>query len=78
MAGFAPKTEVNLAPPKEDIITKEELSQCTGEIEGKPIYVAIKGGYRIGCLSSRVRSGEERSPVSGRERERERERERGG
>ena len=55
MAGFAPKTEVNLAPPKEDIISKEELSQCTGEIEGKPIYVAIKGGYCICCLSWRDR-----------------------
>lgn len=46
MAGFAPKTEVKLDPPKDDPITVEELAQCDGEHEGKPIYVAIKGRLR--------------------------------
>ena len=43
MAGFAPKTEVNLDPPKDDVIDLEELAKCDGTNEGKPIYVAIKG-----------------------------------
>ena len=43
MAGFAPKTEVHLDPPKDDPIDLEELAKCDGTNDGKPIYVAIKG-----------------------------------
>lgn len=43
MAGFAPKTEVHLDPPKDDPIDLEELAKCDGTTDGKPIYVAIKG-----------------------------------
>jgi hypothetical protein len=28
---FAPKTKVDLAPPKDDLITYDELAQCDGE-----------------------------------------------
>ncbi|KAL4879791.1 cytochrome b5-like heme/steroid binding domain-containing protein [Aspergillus karnatakaensis] len=40
---FAPKVPVQLAPPKEDLITVEELSKCDGSDPNLPIYVAIKG-----------------------------------
>lgn len=50
MAGFAPKTEVKLDPPKEDPIDLEELAKCDGTHDGKPIYVAIKGGCSLACL----------------------------
>ncbi|KAF3932095.1 Neudesin [Dactylellina cionopaga] len=44
MAGqFKPKEPVDLAPPKDEIITKEYLAKCDGTHEGYPIYVAIKG-----------------------------------
>lgn len=43
MSGFAPKTQVDLDPPKEDLISLEELAKHDGVAEGKPIYVAIKG-----------------------------------
>lgn len=36
-----PATE--LAPPKDDIFTIEQLSQFDGSTLDKPIYVAIKG-----------------------------------
>ncbi|KAF2427795.1 progesterone binding protein-like protein [Tothia fuscella] len=40
---FAPKTAVELAPPKDDPITVDYLSKCDGQHEGYPTYVAIKG-----------------------------------
>ena len=52
MAGFAPKTEVNLDPPKDDVIDLEELAKCDGTNEGKPIYVAIKGVPLSLCCSA--------------------------
>ncbi|KAI1273778.1 cytochrome b5-like heme/steroid binding domain-containing protein [Xylaria sp. FL0933] len=43
MAGkFEPKVPVNLDPPKDDLITLEELAQADGS-EGRKAYVAIKG-----------------------------------
>lgn len=39
---FEPKAPVQLAPPKDDIISLEELSQATG-VDGGKCYVAIKG-----------------------------------
>ncbi|KAK0741074.1 cytochrome b5-like heme/steroid binding domain-containing protein [Schizothecium vesticola] len=41
-AKFEPKTAVQLAPPKDDIISIEELSKANGE-PGNKCYVAIKG-----------------------------------
>lgn len=29
---FAPKQQVNLAPPKDDVITQDYLSKCDGEV----------------------------------------------
>jgi hypothetical protein len=43
MSGFAPKPDVQLDPPKDDVISLDELAKCDGKTEGKPIYVAIKG-----------------------------------
>ncbi|KAJ4022311.1 hypothetical protein NW752_000486 [Fusarium irregulare] len=44
MAGkFEPKVPVNLDPPKDDIISKEELAKANGATEGGKCYVAIKG-----------------------------------
>ncbi|CAF3563779.1 hypothetical protein SNK03_003525 [Fusarium graminearum] len=44
MAGkFEPKTAVTLDPPKDDIISKEELAKANGATEGGKCYVAIKG-----------------------------------
>ncbi|RGP68128.1 cytochrome b5 [Fusarium longipes] len=44
MAGkFEPKVAVNLDPPKDDIISKEELAKANGSTEGGKCYVAIKG-----------------------------------
>jgi len=40
---FAPKTPVDLAPPKDDPITYEELAKCDGTDPDKPVLVAIKG-----------------------------------
>ncbi|KAF2152912.1 hypothetical protein K461DRAFT_130909 [Myriangium duriaei CBS 260.36] len=40
---FEPKTKVELAPPKDDIISLEHLAKCDGQHEGFPTYVAIKG-----------------------------------
>ncbi|KAF2682182.1 progesterone binding protein-like protein [Lentithecium fluviatile CBS 122367] len=40
---FAPKQPVDLAPPKDDIITRDHLSKCDGTNEGFPTLVAIKG-----------------------------------
>ncbi|KAF2107960.1 progesterone binding protein-like protein [Lophiotrema nucula] len=40
---FEPKAPVHLAPPKDEIMTREYLSKCDGEHEGYPVYVAIKG-----------------------------------
>ncbi|KAF5016957.1 hypothetical protein F66182_11199 [Fusarium sp. NRRL 66182] len=43
MAGkFEPKVPVNLDPPKDDIISQEELAKANGSDGGK-CYVAIKG-----------------------------------
>ncbi|KAK0643115.1 cytochrome b5-like heme/steroid binding domain-containing protein [Cercophora newfieldiana] len=43
MAGkFEPKTPIQLAPPKDDLISLEELARATG-IDGGKCYVAIKG-----------------------------------
>ncbi|KAF2661074.1 progesterone binding protein-like protein [Lophiostoma macrostomum CBS 122681] len=39
---FAPKQPVELADPKDDVITLEHLQKCNGETEGYPTYVAIK------------------------------------
>ncbi|MCJ1327480.1 hypothetical protein MMC10_004149 [Thelotrema lepadinum] len=39
---FAPKEPVKLDPPKDDPISKEELSKCDGK-ESSRTYVAIKG-----------------------------------
>ena len=43
MSGFAPKEVVQLDPPKDDLISIEELAKCSGDISDRPIYVAIKG-----------------------------------
>ncbi|KAF4549420.1 Cytochrome P450-like protein 90 [Elsinoe fawcettii] len=40
---FEPKTKVELAPPKDDPISLDQLALCDGKHEGKPTYVAIKG-----------------------------------
>ncbi|KAI9376505.1 cytochrome b5-like heme/steroid binding domain-containing protein [Aspergillus egyptiacus] len=40
---FAPKVPIQLAPPKDDLITVEELAKCDGTDPNRPIYVAIKG-----------------------------------
>ncbi|KAL4790639.1 cytochrome b5-like heme/steroid binding domain-containing protein [Aspergillus venezuelensis] len=40
---FAPKVPVQLAPPKDDPITYEELAKCDGTDPSRPTYVAIKG-----------------------------------
>ncbi|KAF1990807.1 progesterone binding protein-like protein [Aulographum hederae CBS 113979] len=40
---FAPKTPVNLDPPKDDAISLDYLAKCDGTNEGYPTYVAIKG-----------------------------------
>ncbi|KAL1977993.1 hypothetical protein VTN31DRAFT_852 [Thermomyces dupontii] len=40
---FEPKEPVQLDPPKDDPISKEELSKCDGTDPNRPIYVAIKG-----------------------------------
>jgi len=40
---FAPKTSVQLDPPKDDPITVDYLAKCDGEHDGYPTYVAIKG-----------------------------------
>ncbi|KKF95892.1 putative steroid-binding protein 3 [Ceratocystis platani] len=43
MAGkFEPKTPVDLAPPKDDLISLESLAEANGA-EGSKCYVAIKG-----------------------------------
>ncbi|KAH8785060.1 cytochrome b5-like heme/steroid binding domain-containing protein [Diaporthe sp. PMI_573] len=42
MPDFKPKTAVNLAPPKDDPISLEELAKADGK-EGARCYVAIKG-----------------------------------
>ncbi|KAI1402057.1 cytochrome b5 [Hypoxylon fuscum] len=43
MAGkFEPKVPVNLDPPKDDLISTEELAKADGT-EGQKAYVAIKG-----------------------------------
>ncbi|KAI1389784.1 cytochrome b5 [Hypoxylon trugodes] len=41
-AKFEPKAPVNLDPPKNDIISVEELAKADGT-EGQKAYVAIKG-----------------------------------
>ena len=40
----------DLAPPKDDPFTTEELKQYDGSDTSKPIYVAIKGGYYLFLL----------------------------
>lgn len=40
---FAPKVPVELAEPKDDLISQEELAAADGSDPSKPIYVAIKG-----------------------------------
>jgi len=39
---FAPKTPIELPPPKDDPITLDYLSKCDGTHEGFPTCVAIK------------------------------------
>ena len=39
---FEPKTKVDLAPPRDDIISLEHLAKCDGRHEGFPTYVVIK------------------------------------
>ncbi|KAJ5787373.1 hypothetical protein N7457_002363 [Penicillium paradoxum] len=40
---FAPKVAVELDPPKDDLISKEELAKCDGSDPSRPTLVAIKG-----------------------------------
>ncbi|KAJ5474755.1 Cytochrome b5 [Penicillium sp. IBT 31633x] len=40
---FAPKEPVQLDPPKDDPISKEELARCDGSDPSRPTLVAIKG-----------------------------------
>jgi membrane-associated progesterone receptor component len=40
---FEPKHAVEIAPPKDDPISTEDLSKCDGTDSSKPTYVAIKG-----------------------------------
>jgi len=40
---FSPKKPVDLAEPKDDPITYEELAKCDGNDPSKPTLVAIKG-----------------------------------
>ncbi|PKY01881.1 cytochrome b5 [Aspergillus campestris IBT 28561] len=40
---FSPKEPVQLNPPKDDPITKEELAKCDGTDSSRPTLVAIKG-----------------------------------
>ncbi|PLB33330.1 cytochrome b5 [Aspergillus taichungensis] len=40
---FSPKEPVQLNPPKDDPITKEELAKCDGTDSNRPTLVAIKG-----------------------------------
>jgi len=35
----------NLAPPKDDPFTQEQLKAFDGNDPGKPVYVAIKGMF---------------------------------
>lgn len=39
---FAPKVAVKLDPPRDDLISPSELTQCDG-VKSNKIYVAIKG-----------------------------------
>ena len=39
---FEPKTPVNLAPPKSDPISTEELAKCDGSGMFYSVYVLIK------------------------------------
>ena len=43
----------DLAPPKDDPFTTEQLKQYNGSDPSKPIYVAIKGGYYLLVISFR-------------------------
>ncbi|KAL3480044.1 cytochrome b5-like heme/steroid binding domain-containing protein [Aspergillus californicus] len=40
---FAPKVPIQLDPPKDDLITAEELGKCDGTDPSRPTYVAIRG-----------------------------------
>ncbi|ORY16951.1 progesterone binding protein-like protein [Clohesyomyces aquaticus] len=40
---FEPKQPIQLAPPKDDLITLDYLAKCDGTNEGYPTLVAIKG-----------------------------------
>ncbi|KAJ5934697.1 hypothetical protein N7466_004244 [Penicillium verhagenii] len=40
---FAPKVPVQLDPPKDDLISQEELAKCDGTDPSRPTLVAIKG-----------------------------------
>ncbi|KAF2790681.1 cytochrome b5 [Melanomma pulvis-pyrius CBS 109.77] len=40
---FEPKQPVELAPPKDDVISLDYLKKCDGKNEGYPTLVAIKG-----------------------------------
>ncbi|KAJ5610192.1 cytochrome b5 [Penicillium lagena] len=40
---FSPKIPVQLDPPKDDLISQEELAKCDGTDPNRPTYVAIKG-----------------------------------
>ncbi|CAG8043344.1 unnamed protein product [Penicillium olsonii] len=40
---FAPKVAVQLDPPKDDLISPEELAKCDGSDPSRPTLVAIKG-----------------------------------
>ncbi|KAJ5813929.1 uncharacterized protein N7503_000679 [Penicillium pulvis] len=40
---FEPKVPVQLDPPKDDLISTEELAKCDGTDPSRPTLVAIKG-----------------------------------
>lgn len=59
MPGFEPKTKVELAPPKDDLLDLDYLAKCDGTQEGFPTLVAIKVGLILlsSCLLDSVFCG---------------------
>lgn len=59
MPGFEPKTKVELAPPKDDVLDLDYLAKCDGTHEGFPTLVAIKVGAMSSpyCASAGFRKG---------------------
>lgn len=52
---FEPKTPVELAPPKDDPITLEELAKADGKWQNGPTYVfRFQGTSRISMLRERT------------------------